>query len=77
VATFASPQAHAGSSDPTQDAPLPSVNPEKLMPETVKADQIKGLLKLKPNQTCGFARETYTGALNIAPGVLPAPFADE
>jgi hypothetical protein len=46
------------------------------MPETVKADQIKGLLKLEPNQTCGFARETYTGALNIAPGVLPAPFAD-
>ena len=46
------------------------------MPETVKAEEIKALLKLEPNQTCGFVRETYQSALNIAPGGLPAPFED-
>jgi uncharacterized protein len=76
AATLATPLARAGSSDPTQEAPLPLVNPEKAMPETVSADEIKALLKLEPNQTCGFVRETYKSALNIAPGGLPAPFAD-
>ena len=42
----------------------------------MKADGIKALLKLEPNQTCGFVRETYKSALQIAPGGLPAPFAD-
>ena len=59
AATLAAPLAQAGSSDPTQTAPLPLVNPEKAMPETVTADEIKALLKLEPNQTCGFVRETY------------------
>ena len=40
------------------------------------ADDIKSLLKLMPDATCGFVRETYTSALHIAPGGLPAPFAD-
>jgi predicted cupin superfamily sugar epimerase len=44
------------------------------MPETVTADEIKALLKLEPNQTCGFVRETYKSDLTIAPGGLPAPF---
>ncbi len=34
------------------------------------------LLKLEPNQTCGFVRVTYVSKLTIAPGGLPAPFAD-
>jgi hypothetical protein len=42
----------------------------------VKADGIKALLRLEPNQTCGFVRETYKSALQIAPGGLPAPFAN-
>ena len=44
------------------------------MPETVTAAEIKTLLKLEPNQTCGFVRETYKSDLKIAPGGLPAPF---
>jgi predicted cupin superfamily sugar epimerase len=68
--------AHAGSSDPIPAAQLPLVNPEKPMPDTVAADEIKALLKLEPNQTCGFVRETYKSDLQIAPGGLPAPFAD-
>ena len=46
------------------------------MPDTVTADEIKTLLKLEPNATCGFVRETYKSDLMIAPGGLPAPFAD-
>ena len=42
----------------------------------MKADGIKALLRLEPNQTCGFVRVTYKSALEIAPGGLPAPFAD-
>ena len=68
--------AKAGSSDPAQDAQLPLVNPEKPMPETVTADEIKTLLKLEPNKTCGFVRETFKSDLTIARGGLPAPFAD-
>ena len=66
----------AGASDPAQDAPLPLVNPEKPMPETVTAEEIRALIKLEPNATCGFVRETYKSDLTIAPGGLPAPLAD-
>jgi hypothetical protein len=38
------------------------------MPDTVTADEIKTLLKLEPNATCDFVRETFTSDLNIAPG---------
>ena len=72
--TLAPSLAAAGSSDPVEDAQLPLVNPEKPMPETVTAAEIKTLLKLEPNQTCGFVRATYKSDLNIAPGGLPAPF---
>jgi predicted cupin superfamily sugar epimerase len=40
------------------------------------ADEIRSLLELEPNATCGFVRETYRAAEVIAPGGLPAPFAD-
>jgi predicted cupin superfamily sugar epimerase len=40
------------------------------------ADEVRSLLKLEPNATCGFVRETYRAALAIAPDGLPAPFAD-
>lgn len=39
------------------------------------ADDIRSLLALEPNATCGFVRETYRSALSIAPGGLPTPFA--
>ena len=74
--TLAPSLAAAGSSDPVEDAQLPLVNPEKPMPETVTAEEIRTLLKLEPNQTCGFVRATYKSDLDIAPGGLPAPFAD-
>jgi predicted cupin superfamily sugar epimerase len=39
-------------------------------------DDVLKLLKLEPNATCGFVRETYRASQQIAPGGLPAPFAD-
>ena len=46
------------------------------MVDDLTAGEIRSLLKLEPNATCGFVRETYLSKLSIAPGGLPAPFAD-
>ncbi len=40
------------------------------------ADEIRKLLNLEPNATCGFVRVTFVSKEKIAPGGLPAPFAD-
>jgi uncharacterized protein len=40
------------------------------------ADEVRSLLKLEPNATCGFVRVTFESKQTIAPGGLPAPFAD-
>jgi predicted cupin superfamily sugar epimerase len=40
------------------------------------ADEIRSLLNLESNATCGFVRETYRATQAIAPGGLTAPFAD-
>jgi predicted cupin superfamily sugar epimerase len=45
------------------------------MSQDLTADEIRELLQLEPNQTCGFVKETYLSALAIVPGGLPAPFA--
>lgn len=71
AATLAPSLARAGASEPPL---LPLVNPEKPMPENVTAEEIRTLLKLEPNATCGFVRESYMSDLSIAPGGLPAPF---
>ncbi len=76
AATIAPSLAAAAISESDSQTPTPSVNPAKPMPENVSAEEIKTLLKLEPNQTCGFARATYKSDLSIAPGGLPAPFAD-
>jgi predicted cupin superfamily sugar epimerase len=71
AATLAPSLAQGGASEPDAGA---QVNPAKPMPDHVTADEIKSLLQLEPNQTCGFVRETYKSELQIAPGGLPAPF---
>jgi predicted cupin superfamily sugar epimerase len=72
AAVLASSAARAEAEQPTGT----TANPKQPMPETVSAEEIRKLLKLEPNQTCGFVRDTYKSDLNIAPGGLPAPFAD-
>jgi len=46
------------------------------MADDSTAEEVRALLMLEPNATCGFVRETHLSALRIAPGGLPAPFAD-
>ena len=51
----------------------PRVTP---MTDELTADEIRTLLQLEPNATCGFVRVTFVSKQPIAPGGLPAPFAD-
>jgi predicted cupin superfamily sugar epimerase len=46
------------------------------MPDNLTADEICQLLDLAPNATCGSVRVTFVSRQSIAPGGLPAPFAD-
>jgi uncharacterized protein len=46
------------------------------MADELTAEQVRALLGLEPNATCGFVRTSYLSARSIAPGGLPAPFAD-
>ena len=46
------------------------------MTAALTADDIRAMLTLASNATCGFVRVTYTSPLTIAPGGLPAPFAE-
>ena len=39
-------------------------------------DEVRALLALEPNATCGFVRLTYVSDRVIAAGGLAAPFAD-
>jgi uncharacterized protein len=44
--------------------------------DELTADEIRELLKLEPNATCGFVRVTFLSKQSIMPGGLAAPFAD-
>jgi uncharacterized protein len=46
------------------------------MNDSMTADELRALLELEPNATCGFVRLTYVSKHSIAAGGLPAPFAD-
>ena len=46
------------------------------MADGLTTDEIRALLKLEPNATCGFVRVSYLSTQLVAPGGLPAPFAD-
>jgi uncharacterized protein len=42
----------------------------------LSADEIRNLLHLEANATCGFVRVTFVSPRSMAPGALPAPLAD-
>jgi predicted cupin superfamily sugar epimerase len=46
------------------------------MHQGLSYDEVKSLLDLEPNATCGYVRVTFISKQRIAPGGLPAPFAD-
>ena len=41
----------------------------------LNAEQIRKLLELEPNATCGFVKLTFVSPQALAAGTLPAPFA--
>jgi predicted cupin superfamily sugar epimerase len=47
------------------------------MPTDLTPEEICALLDLRPNATCGSVRVTFTSAVALAPGALPAPFNGE
>jgi uncharacterized protein len=53
-----------------------SRNPVTEISNELAADEVRSLLKLEPHATCGFVRVTFVSKERIAPGGLPAPFAD-
>ena len=52
---------------------VPQVTP---MTGELTADEIRTLLQLEPNATCGFVRVTFVSRQSIAAGGLPAPFGE-
>jgi predicted cupin superfamily sugar epimerase len=44
------------------------------MHQGMSYEDVKRLLKLEPNATCGYVRVTFMSKERIAPGGLPAPF---
>jgi predicted cupin superfamily sugar epimerase len=46
------------------------------MTDKLSPDEILNLLKLEPNATCGFVRQTFLSNQSVAAGVLPPPFAE-
>ncbi len=49
---------------------------EKRAADELTADEVRRLLTLEPNATCGFVRVSFVSPQPIAPGGLPAPFTD-
>jgi uncharacterized protein len=47
------------------------------MVDELTADEVRALLKLEPNATCGFVRVTFESTHSIAAGGLAAPFTDK
>lgn len=46
------------------------------MPDDLTADEVRSLLKLEPNATCGFVRVTFVSKQTLGANALPAPFAN-
>jgi uncharacterized protein len=46
------------------------------MTDDLTAEEVRRVLGLEPNATCGFVKLSFESPLPIAPGGLPAPFAD-
>jgi uncharacterized protein len=46
------------------------------MVNDLTAEELRALLKLEPNATCGFVRTSFLSTQSIAPGALPPPFDD-
>ena len=54
--------------------PAPAGTQGGAMHQGMSYEDVKRLLKLEPNATCGYVRVTFMSKERIAPGGLPAPF---
>jgi predicted cupin superfamily sugar epimerase len=69
--------AGAGMLTPSLAAANPHTEPKVTsMAAELTADEIRRLLNLEANATCGFVRVTFRSKASIAAGGLPAPFAE-
>jgi uncharacterized protein len=70
--------AHVGAASLAPSVAANSQNDSKVaaMAGGITPDEIRRLLKLEPNATCGFVRVTFLSKQSIAAGGLPAPFED-
>jgi uncharacterized protein len=63
----------AANAQPSRKA-APTANTKvAAMSDDLSADDIRELLQLEPNATCGFVRVTFLSKQSIAAGGLPAP----
>jgi predicted cupin superfamily sugar epimerase len=56
-------------------APSQVLAKEASVSDDLTAGQVRDLLRLEPNQTCGFVRVTYASGQTLEAGTLPQPFA--
>ena len=47
------------------------------MADQLSADEVRELLSLEANATCGFVRLTYVSKQTLAKSALPPPLSDE
>jgi uncharacterized protein len=68
--------AGAAALTPSPDAMAQGTSQGASMHQGMSYDDVRKLLNLEPNATCGYVRVTFVSPQRIAPGGLPAPFAD-
>lgn len=63
---------------PSRRRPLAEASPQPILQSlSMTADDIRQLLNLTPNATCGYVRVTYVADLKVPAGALAMPFAAE
>ena len=74
--TFVQSAAMAGVAMLTNDATAQPVRGDASKAAEMTFEDVRRLLDLTPNATCGYVRVTFVSKQRIAPGGLPAPFAE-
>ena len=73
---FVQSAAIAGAAMLTADAVAQPVRGGASMAAEMTFEDVRKLLDLTPNATCGYVRVTFVSKQRMAPGGLPAPFAE-
>jgi predicted cupin superfamily sugar epimerase len=73
---FVQGAAMAGAAMLAAEAQAQPLRGDAAMADDMTAEDVRKLLDLTPNATCGYVRVTFVSKQRIAPGGLPAPFAE-